>query len=85
MTATKTGGISKTEKIDFYVHTDEAVIDGVDFAGEIVLFEGKAILTGDEATLEATITLDSKVRVRIYAYEGVWDCECVITPFTMDS
>jgi len=76
MTATKTGGISKTEKIDFYVHTDEAAIDGVDFAGEIVMFEGKAILTGDEATLEATITLDSKVRVRIYAYEGVWDCEC---------
>ncbi|RLL88112.1 hypothetical protein Y696_12660 [Mesotoga sp. H07pep.5.4] len=75
MTATKTGGISKTEKIDFYVHTDEAVIDGVDFAGDIVLFEGTAILTGDEATLEATITLDSKVRVRIYAYEGVWDCE----------
>ncbi len=77
MTATKTGGISKTEKIDFYVHTDEAAIDGVDFAGEIVLFEGTAILTGDEATLEATITLDSKVRVRIYAYEGEWDCECV--------
>jgi len=75
MTATETGGISKTEKIDFYVHTDEAAIDGVDFAGEIVMFKEKAVLTGNEATLEATITLDSKARVRIYAYGGIWDCE----------
>ncbi|KUK78634.1 MAG: Uncharacterized protein XD94_1669, partial [Mesotoga prima] len=63
-----------------YVHVDLAQIVDYEFTSGIVTYDGMNIIPiagTPSATLEATITLDSKVRVRIVAFVGEeWDCEC---------
>jgi hypothetical protein len=72
-------GNTAEESLEFYVHVDEAIIGDYEFTSGIVEFEGANIVPiGTEAaTLEATITLDSKVRVRIYAFKNgeAFNCE----------
>ena len=79
ITATSASG-EATEKIPFYLHVDEAIIGDYEFSEGIVTYDGQNIVPvggASSATLEATITLDGKVRVRIVAFTGEeWDCEC---------